>query len=144
MKRSTGTTILVMVLALSFLGLGFGPLAYESWKPAGMPAALTAGRDFAPTDKGRDKENASRKRTLKARAKDRQDESEIQDLENENDPDRPPFAVGINEAEYLRLREEHIARLRGWEPGRPFDPKARGRAIKRMEERSEERRVGKE
>src|SRR5260370_36152620 len=36
-------------------------------------------------------------------------------------------------SEYLRLRDEHIARLRGWEPGKPFDPTARVRAIQQME-----------
>ena len=39
----------------------------------------------------------------------------------------------IEEGEYLRLREEHIARLRGMEPGKPFDPNARLKAIEQME-----------
>ena len=52
------------------------------------------------------------------------------------DPDRPRGSAGIapfariEEKEYLRLRAEHIARLRGMEPGKPFDPMARIRAIR--------------
>lgn len=58
------------------------------------------------------------------------------------DPDQPavspspggtPIRQKIDENEYLRLREEHIARLRGIEPGKPFDPNARTRAIKQLE-----------
>jgi hypothetical protein len=47
----------------------------------------------------------------------------------------PPSArtEEMEKGEYLRLRDEHIARLRGWEPGKPFDPTARIRAIQQME-----------
>jgi hypothetical protein len=56
------------------------------------------------------------------------------DGEEVDDPDRPKFLRGnFDEAEYMRLREEHIARLRGVEPDKPFDPTARGRAINQME-----------
>jgi hypothetical protein len=49
------------------------------------------------------------------------------------DPDLPEFMKGkIDKEEYLRLRAEHINRLRGIERGKPFDPGARGRAIRRM------------
>jgi hypothetical protein len=49
------------------------------------------------------------------------------------DPDRPAFFRGsIDEGEYLRQREAQIARMRGIEPGRPFDPIARSRAIAQM------------
>src|SRR5207237_6791644 len=40
----------------------------------------------------------------------------------------------IDEDIYLRLREEHGARLRGLEPGKPFDPAARGRASQIMDD----------
>ena len=62
-----------------------------------------------------------------------------------NDPDLPAALRGkIDKAEYIRLREEHIHRLRGIEPGRPFDPEARGRAIVQMEdqERQEAEAIG--
>lgn len=55
--------------------------------------------------------------------------------EEANDPDLPKGRRGnINETAYLRLRDEYIARLRGIEPGYPFDSGARGRAIRKMEE----------
>ena len=52
----------------------------------------------------------------------------------EDDPDLPEFMRGkTNDADYLRMREEHILRLRGFERGKPFDPYARSRAIRLME-----------
>jgi len=53
---------------------------------------------------------------------------------DETEPDFPKGRRGnIDEGAYLRLRDEYIARLRGIEPGRPFDSGARGRAIRQME-----------
>ena len=40
---------------------------------------------------------------------------------------------GIGAVEDVRLREEQIARMRGYEPGKPFDARARGRALQEME-----------
>jgi MBG domain (YGX type)/Bacterial Ig-like domain (group 3)/Carboxypeptidase regulatory-like domain len=49
------------------------------------------------------------------------------------DPDLPGFMAGkIDKEEYLRLREEHVNKLRGIVPGRPFDPSWRGKAIQEM------------
>src|SRR2546423_8218598 len=49
------------------------------------------------------------------------------------DPDLPVFFRGsIDEGEYLRQREAQIARMRGFEPGKSFDPAARSRAIAQM------------
>jgi hypothetical protein len=54
--------------------------------------------------------------------------------EEETEPDFPKGRRGnIDENAYLRLRDEYIARLRGIEPGHPFDSGARGRAIRQME-----------
>ncbi|MDQ1640527.1 MAG: hypothetical protein QOF62_3866 [Pyrinomonadaceae bacterium] len=54
--------------------------------------------------------------------------------EEETEPDFPKGRRGnMDESAYLRLRDEYIARLRGIEPGRPFDSGARGRAIRQME-----------
>ncbi|HJT45230.1 MAG TPA: hypothetical protein VJ721_03065, partial [Chthoniobacterales bacterium] len=51
----------------------------------------------------------------------------------DQDPDRPAFFRGnIDGGEYLRLRDAQIARMRGFEPGKPFDPTARSRAIAKM------------
>src|SRR5262245_17900930 len=56
-----------------------------------------------------------------------------------NDPDLPRFAAAIDEGDYLRLRAEYIARLRGYEPGRPFDISLRTRAIDVMAAQESER-----
>ena len=40
---------------------------------------------------------------------------------------------GFDRETYFRLREQHISRLRGVEPGRPIDPSLRGRAIAQLE-----------
>ncbi len=47
-----------------------------------------------------------------------------------SDPDRPPGGdESFDEADYLARREGFVSRLRGLDPGKPFDPSARGRAI---------------
>src|ERR1700730_5714710 len=48
---------------------------------------------------------------------------------------------GVDRDEYLRLRDEYIARKRGFEPGHPFDPKMRGRAIDQMERQEKNRKI---
>ncbi len=53
--------------------------------------------------------------------------------EGENDPDLPHDVKGLNKESYLRQREDYNALRRGLERGRPFDPRARGRAIQQME-----------
>src|SRR5581483_11978517 len=56
-----------------------------------------------------------------------------QENEAESDPDMPTFAhgnikVGIDEETYLKLRAEHIMRLRGLSDPSKVDPHARGNA----------------
>jgi hypothetical protein len=53
------------------------------------------------------------------------------DREGAGDPDLGPG--GLDRETYIRLRNEYIAMLRGYVPDRPFDPNARGRAIKETE-----------
>src|SRR5260221_5362489 len=53
--------------------------------------------------------------------------------EDSEDPDLGKFHGKIDHDTYLRLRDEFVALKRGIEPGRPFDPGARGRAIKQMQ-----------
>jgi hypothetical protein len=48
---------------------------------------------------------------------------------------------GIDHDTYLRLRDEYIARKRGIEPGRPFDPSMRGRAIDQMDRQENNRKL---
>ncbi|HEV7798068.1 MAG TPA: hypothetical protein VGO73_07925, partial [Pyrinomonadaceae bacterium] len=55
-----------------------------------------------------------------------------EDTEND-DPDLPPDANGLNKEAYLKRREQYVGLRRGIESGRPFDPRARGRAIEKMQ-----------
>src|ERR1700738_192089 len=48
---------------------------------------------------------------------------------------------GVDRDEYLRLRDEYIARNGGFEPGHPFDPNMRGRAIDQMERQEKNRKI---
>jgi Calx-beta domain-containing protein len=61
--------------------------------------------------------------------------------ENEPDADLGKFGSQINREQYLRERDEYIARKRGIEPGRPFDPTLRGRAIEQMERQEKNSRI---
>jgi hypothetical protein len=61
--------------------------------------------------------------------------------ENEPDADLGKFGSRINREEYLEARDEYIARRRGIEPGHPFDPSFRGRAIEQMERQQKNRRL---
>ncbi len=60
--------------------------------------------------------------------------------EYEPDADLGKFGSRIDRQEYLRERDEYIARRRGIEPGRPFDTSLRGRAIETMERQEKNRR----
>ena len=61
--------------------------------------------------------------------------------DEEIDPDLGKWGSRVDKDMYLRLRDEYIARKRGIEPGRPFDPEARGRAIEQMERQEKGRRI---
>lgn len=61
--------------------------------------------------------------------------------ENEPDADLGKFGSRIDRGAYLEARDEYIARKRGIEPGRPFDPSLRGRAIEQMERQEKNRRL---
>ncbi len=51
----------------------------------------------------------------------------------ENDPDRPARSHGlINDAEYLRRRQEYINTKLGMEPGKPYDPTIREQSVRQM------------
>jgi len=53
---------------------------------------------------------------------------------NPTDPQLPGFLQGrgVDKEAYLRARSEAIGRLRGIEPGKPFDPSLRNRALDQM------------
>jgi hypothetical protein len=57
------------------------------------------------------------------------------------DADLGKFGSKIDRDEYLRLRGEYIGRKRGIEPGRPFDPSLRTRALDQMDRQEKGRRL---
>src|SRR5438445_2246450 len=61
--------------------------------------------------------------------------------EQEPDADLGKFGSRVDRDEYLRLRDEYIARKRGIEPGRPFDPTLRGRALEQMDRQEKNSRL---
>ena len=61
--------------------------------------------------------------------------------EHESDADLGKFGSRIDRDKYLLERDEYIARKRGIEPGRPFDPTLRGRAIEQMERQEKNSRL---
>ncbi|MFN2579123.1 MAG: DUF4214 domain-containing protein [Pyrinomonadaceae bacterium] len=63
------------------------------------------------------------------------------EAENEPDADLGKFGSRVDRDEYLRARDEYIARKRGIEPGRPFDPTLRGRAIQQMDRQEKNSRL---
>src|SRR6266850_4690010 len=57
------------------------------------------------------------------------------------DADRGKFGSKIDRDEYLRLRGEYFGRLRGIEPGLPFNPELRSQAIAQMDRQQKGRRI---
>ena len=65
-----------------------------------------------------------------------------QDSDDGSDPDRSgKFPSNIDEATYLQMRDEYVALRRGIEPGRPFDPQARGKAVDQLERQEKKRLI---
>src|SRR6476661_4393391 len=115
MKRSLLVTLfLTAFLALLFVGSPSSQAGGQD--PGGSNSANQGGRS---SEEKEDIVIGSSRKTGGARDLD----------EKETEPDFPKGRRGnIDENAYLRLRDEYIARLRGIEPGRPFDSGARGRA----------------
>jgi len=63
------------------------------------------------------------------------------DNDQDADADLGKRGSQIDRNKYLVERDEYIARKRGIEPGRPFDPTLRGRAIEQMERQEKNSRL---
>src|SRR6266550_157532 len=61
--------------------------------------------------------------------------------EEAGDPDLGKWASRIDRDKYLRLRDEYIGLKRGIEPGRPFNPEMRARAIEQMDRQERGRKI---
>ena len=112
MNRKTVATIVITILLLFMMIWSFGSFAAN-------PGATTR-------DPNRQQPQASEVFTQQSR------EAFAEEEDADTDPDLGKFASRIDREEYLRARDEYVARRRGIEPGRPFDPSLRGRAIEQM------------
>lgn len=135
MRQRRRLLVLITALFLFVVAQGFSRLATSGNKPVANNATIPS-PDLAAY-KNSNPQNASFNSAGQNGAQGRSTPDQNQ-TDDDDDPDRPPFARGIDKLEYLRLRARHIARLRGWEPGKPIDPKARGRAIRLIEQQEEE------
>src|SRR5215471_14438666 len=114
MTRKTLATIVIAILLLVLMTWSFGSSAAnsKSSSPQQSPEAQEPSRSvFADED------------------------------ENEPDADLGKFGSRTDREKYLLERDEYIARKRGIEPGRPFDPTLRGRAIEQMERQEKNSRL---
>src|SRR6266404_6681460 len=139
MKRTQLVIILVAGLFVFFTLGGFGSHASNS-KPEnqgnGTLAPLSR-PSIEPSDKGAagTKEESASPKNEAPSSDTRRVGAEDEDSE---DPDLGKFHGKIDHDTYLRMRDEFIALKRGIEPGRPFDPGARGRAIEQMQGQEEQ------
>jgi hypothetical protein len=111
MKRTTLATLVITILLLFMMIWSFGSSAANSANEQKPDAEQERSSVFAEED------------------------------ENEPDADLGKFGSRINREEYLEARDEYVARKRGIEPGRPFDPTLRGRAIQQMERQEKNSRL---
>src|SRR5260370_26415182 len=131
MKLTKLTSFLIGLLLL-FLLTGPGPSASSS---ASSSDSNKSAATFIDQQKRSDEKTESNAAA--------QNKTGSQDSGDDSDPDMPPGMRGsIDKETYLRMRDEYIALRRGIEPGRPFDPEARGRAIEKMEEQEHELQSG--
>lgn len=115
MKRKTAATIAIVTLLFVLMIWSFGSSAANKHKnaPEQNPSEPQSSTVFQDQDED----------------------------ENEPDADLGKFGSRVNRDDYLRARDEYIARKRGIEPGRPFDPGLRGRAIEQMDRQEKGRRL---
>jgi len=120
MRRKSLITLLVFGLfGFSLLGSG---------SSAGSRPGRKSSRFLTPTSfSNYDDENEDGPNTTQDR-----DEPEGED------PDLGKFAANIDRETYVRLRDEFVGLKRGMEPGRLSDPRARVRAIERMQNQERE------
>src|SRR5438067_4363265 len=113
MKRKTFATLLVLGFFVLLMIWSFGSSAANS-RTSNLPALI---------------ENVESNQVSAD-----QDQDEV-------DADLGKHAGRIDREEYLRLRDEYIARKRGIEPGMPFNPELRSQAIDQMDRQETGRRL---
>ncbi|HLR06583.1 MAG TPA: hypothetical protein VK117_12270, partial [Pyrinomonadaceae bacterium] len=141
MKPAKSWLIPLVGLLLVFMIAGFGSLADSNRGESGKGSAEASGTRqtylFASPTPSKQSDNGVKE------IENRQAGQNQPGEEDGNDPDLPPGMRGsIDKETYLRMRDEYVALRRGIEPGRPFDPEARGRAIEKMEEQQRQLESG--
>src|SRR6266849_3375215 len=141
MKPAKSWLIPLVGLLLVFMIAGFGSLADSDSRESGKGSAEASGTQqtylFTSPTPSKQSDNGVKE------IENRQDQKDEPGEEDGNDPDLPPGMRGsIDKETYLRMRDEYVALRRGIEPGRPFDPEARGRAIEKMEEQQRQLESG--
>src|SRR5260221_5559268 len=131
MKRPNFLMIAVVCLLVFFLLGGFGSRASNSKR--GNRAAVAPSPVPPSSIDPNNKLEASTKVGATSPAA-QSDNGEDED----SDPDLGKFQSAVDRDKYLRMRDEFIALKRGIEPGRRFDPGARGRAIEQMQGQEEQ------
>src|SRR5437588_806186 len=104
MKRRTALTTTILLLLLGLMIWSFGSSAADTINNRRNDATATARNEVVQQNNSEDVDADLGKRISR-----------------------------INREEYLRLRDEYIARKRGIEPGLPFNPRVRVDAIQQME-----------
>ena len=117
MKRKTFATLLVLIFLAVLMIWSFGSsAANNAGRKTSAPVPESAPNQiFADEDQ--------------------------EEQEADADADLGKHAGGVDREEYLRARDEYIARKRGIEPGRPFNPELRSQAIDQMERQEKGRRL---
>ena len=124
MKRTTRwARLTALAIILSMLALSFGPAA-----SAGQERGQAANKQ--ETNKQTPRTTGGKKAV---KVKPTPDLNADPDAAEENDPDRPRQVKGlVNNAEYLRRRQEYINMKLGMELDRPYDPNIREQAVRQM------------
>src|SRR6266536_2462858 len=140
MNRTRLLTLLSVGLFLLFMVAGFGSSANSPKPGNGTPRPKVSGYHYDLIERKTGRNDVTRLQLgddlneqieSKSESESRVDE-QVDD--EDSDPDMPAkFHGEIDEATYLQMRDEYIGMRRGIEPGRPFDPRVRGEAIRQME-----------
>ncbi len=133
MKKRIGLFIAIFTVVMSLSLWNFAPSASANrgGNPASKQSVAVTGESQPSQNVGEQTLNSGASLTPLPESMAENDDEDA----GGNDPDVPSkaFRGGISKSEYLRLRSEFTARLRGIEPGHPFDPTQRIRAVGRMQ-----------
>jgi hypothetical protein len=112
---------------------GFGSRASNSRPENRLATSPTPVPVSRPNTRKEVQESGKTGKKAEATGKKAEANATRQSEDEESDADLGKFHGTMDHEKYVRMRDEFVARKRGIEPGHPFDPRARGRAIERMQ-----------